>query len=204
MEPHDRQCTARNRTGERCKRWASPGQHICPSHGSKSPKAKAAAARRIEQQEVQQAMVTLGLPRDVDPTTALLEEVQVTAGHVAWLREEVRRLNPDELSWGKAQYQTGISAEGPVDVTTEKAQSPVIYDLYMRERKHLAEVSALALRAGVQERQIALAETQALQIAGVYHRALASITLTPEQMEQARDAIGRELRQLAAIEGGAA
>ncbi|WP_158279200.1 hypothetical protein [Kocuria rosea] len=137
----------------------------------------------------------------MDPTTALLEEVQVTAGHVEWLRGEVQRLSPEQLTWGTAQTETGIRPEGMVDVTTKKAQAPVIYDLYLRERKHLAEVSALALRAGVQERQIQLAEQQAVLLAGAVTRTLAGLGLTTAQHDLARELMSRELRQLATIEG---
>lgn len=199
-----RRCTARNRTGGQCGRAAIPGGTVCSSHGGNTPAVRAAAARRVEAQEVQERMVTLGLPRDVDPTTALLEEVQVTAGHVAWLRTEVQRLSPEQLTWGTAQHQSGTGPEGPVDVTTQKAQPPVIYDLYLRERKHLAEVSALALRAGVQERQIKLAETQAVMLAGAVTRTLAALGLTTAQHDLAKELMSRELRQLAAIEGEAA
>lgn len=190
-------CDARAKsTGEQCARYAIEGGTVCRVHGGATKAAREKARRNVEAQEVKARMVTLGLPVDVDPTTALLEEVKVTAGHVAWLREEVRALDPGLLTWGKAQHEEGIGPEGPIDKTTHKATAPVVYELYMRERKHLAEVAALALRAGVQERQIALAEAQALQIVGVYQRALASITLTPEQHTQAREAITRELRAL--------
>lgn len=199
-----RQCTAHTSAGNRCKRAAILGGTICSKHGGSASHVKAAAARRVEAQEVQERMVTLGLPRDVDPTTALLEEVQVTAGHVAWLRGEVQRLSPEQLTWGTAQVETGTRPEGPVDVTTKKAQAPVIYDLYLRERKHLAEVSALALRAGVQERQIKLAEQQAVMLAGAVTRTLAGLGLTTAQHDLARELMSRELRQLAAIEGEAA
>lgn len=192
-----RRCAAKSKqSGERCKRAAIVGGTTCKLHGSGTRAAREAAQRNVEAQEVQARMVTLGIPVDVDPTTALLEEVRHTAGHVAWLRAEVQALDPDLLTWGKAQHEEGIGPEGPIDKTTHKAAAPVVYELYMRERKHLAEVAALALRAGVQERQIALAEAQALQIVGVYQRALASITLTPEQQTQAREAITRELRAL--------
>lgn len=199
-----RRCTARNRTGGQCGRAAIPGGTVCSAHGGNSPAVRAAAARRVEAQEVEQAMVTLGLPRAIDPTTALLEEVQVTAGHVAWLRTEVQRLSPGQLTWGTAQRETGTRPEGPVDVTTKKAQAPVVYELYLRERKHLAEVSALALKAGVQEREIRLAEQQALQLAGAVTRMLAALGLSKDQHDLARELMSRELRQLAAIEGEAA
>jgi hypothetical protein len=67
------------------------------------------------------AVRTLGLPVDVDPGKALLDEIHWTAGHVAWLREKVQELEAEELVWGKTQHDDGVGPQGVVDVTTEKA-----------------------------------------------------------------------------------
>ncbi len=40
-----RRCTAHNRRGERCGRWASPGKSVCQNHGARSTGPRTAAGR---------------------------------------------------------------------------------------------------------------------------------------------------------------
>ncbi|MGN7250065.1 hypothetical protein [Arthrobacter sp. SAFR-014] len=143
------------------------------------------------------AVRTLGLPVDVDPGKALLDEIHWTAGHVAWLREKVQELEAEELVWGKTQHDDGVGPQGVVDVTTEKAAPSVWYDLYLKEREHLAKVCALALRAGIEERRVKLAENQGLLVADVIRRILNALGLTPEQQLLVPEIVPRELRALA-------
>ncbi|WP_230119691.1 hypothetical protein [Arthrobacter sp. Bi83] len=143
------------------------------------------------------AVRTLGLPIDVDPGKALLDEIHWTAGHVAWLRDKVQELEDEELVWGKTQHDDGVGPQGIVDVTTEKAAPSVWYELYMKEREHLAKVCALALRAGIEERKVKLAESQGLLVADVIRRILGALGLTPEQQQLVPEIVPRELRALA-------
>ena len=173
----NQQCTATSkRSGERCKKWAIRGAKTCLAHGSGSKKARAAAARRVEEakaaEAAERAVTTLGLSRDVSPSEALLEEVRWTAGHVDWLRDRVRDLEHDELVWGKTKVKDGFGPMGPSAETTEGAVSSVWYDLYERERKHLVAVCTAALRAGVEERRVALAESQGALVGQAFGRIL--------------------------------
>lgn len=146
-------CTATAKsTGERCSRRPHPGASVCVKHGAGSPKVKAAAAARVAEQqtarELEKAMTTYGLSREVDPGMALLEEVHRTAGHVAWLAVKVANLTEDEL--------VVMTAIGP-------AKNPYLMQ-YERERAHLAKVSADAVRCGLEARQVALAERLGEQV----------------------------------------
>ena len=147
------------------------------------------------------AVRTLGLPIDVDPGKALLDEIHWTAGHVAWLRDKVQELKDDDLVWGRTQTDTGIGPQGPVDTVTEKADPNVWYQLYLKEREHLAKVCALALRAGIEERKVKLAESQGLLVADVIRRILGALGLSPEQQRLVPEIVPRELRALAAGTG---
>lgn len=170
--------------------------------GGSSPQAKAAAARRVAEQEARDTMTravrTLGLPIDIDPGKALLDEIHWTAGHVAWLREKVQELEANDLVWGRTQTDNGIGPQGPVDTVTEKADPNVWYQLYLKEREHLAKVCALALKAGIEERKVKLAESQGLLVADVIRRILGALGLTPEQQQLVPEIVPRELRALAA------
>ena len=195
-------CGAKNKKGEPCGLGPVPGAKRCGRHGGKAPQVQAAAARRVAEAAAQEQMVkavrTLGLPIDVDPGKALLDEIHWTAGHVAWLRGKVQELEEEDLVWGKTQHEDGVGPQGVVDVTTEKAGPSVWYELYMKERDHLAKVCSLALRAGIEERKVKLAESQGLLVADVIRRILGALGLTPEQQSLVPEIVPRELRALAA------
>ena len=199
-------CTAKAKsTGVQCARYAIEGASTCRVHGSGSRKAKAAAARRVEEAkaaaEAEKAVTTLGLSRDVSPSEALLEEVRWTAGHVDWLRDRVRDVERDELVWGKTKWKQTDSADGPIKETVEGATPSVWYDLYEKERKHLVAVCTAALRAGVEERRVRLAEAQGAQVAAVIRAILDDLSLTLEQQQKVATVVPARLRLLA---GGAA
>ena len=201
----NQQCTATSkRSGERCKKWAIRGAKTCLAHGSGSKKARAAAARRVEEakaaEAAERAVTTLGLSRDVSPSEALLEEVRWTAGHVDWLRDRVREVERDELVWGKTKWKQVDSADGPIEETVETASTSVWYDLYEKERRHLVAVCTAALRAGVEERRVRLAEAQGAQVAEVIRAILDDLSLTLEQQQKVGTVVPARLRLLA---GGA-
>ena len=142
------------------------------------------------------AVKTLGLAQDIDPGKALLDEIARTYGAVKWLEGKVQELEPDQLVWGKTQTEVGFGAEGPIDKTTEKAEFNAWYRLYSEERDRLARVSALALKAGIEERRVRLAESQGDLVAQALRRILDALNLTAEQAEMVPVIVPRELRAL--------
>ena len=195
-----RQCTATSKqSGERCRRAPIKGGTVCKIHGGGSGKVQAAADRRLAEVEMQDAVKTLGLPVDIDPAKALLDEIAYTYGHVQWLRAKVQELGSDELVWGKVQTDAGIGPQGPVDTTTEKSGPNVWYQMYLTEREHLVKVTSAALRAGIEERRVKLAEQQGDLVAAVVNRILAALNLTPEQAAMVPIIVPREFRALAEL-----
>jgi hypothetical protein len=81
--------------------------------------------------------------------------------------------------WVTTQHKDGVGPQGLVDVTTKKAGTSAWYELYMKERDHLAKVCSLALRAGIEERKVKLAESQGLLVADVTLRFLGALGLSP-------------------------
>ncbi|MET1085727.1 MAG: hypothetical protein ABWY04_01180 [Arthrobacter sp.] len=55
----------------------------------------------------------------------------------------------------------------------------------------------LALKAGIEERNVKLAESQGLLVADVIRRILGALELTPEQQQLVPEVVPRELRTLA-------
>lgn len=107
----------------------------CRKHGGNTPTHVKAAQREAAREAVE----TFGLPREIEPTDALLEEVYRTAGHVEWLAFEVRAQDGEELAVKQVE----------------------LLRLYRLERRHLVDVCRVAIAAGIAERQVQIAEHEA-------------------------------------------
>lgn len=199
MEPL--RCRGTNRAGGPCGRPPIKGGTVCTSHGGGAGQVRAAAARRVAEaeaaREMERAMVTLGLPVDIDPAKALLDEIHWSAGHVAWLRSKVQDMQAADLVWGRTQTDNGVGPQGPVDMTTEKAGPTVWLEMYNQERDRFHRVCALALRSGIEERRVKLAESQGDLVAAVVNRILNRLGLTPSQWAEVPVIVPEEFRALA-------
>lgn len=189
MDPA-RQCTGKSkRSGKRCKRGATPGLDKCYIHAGRS---------RADQQVIR-ATATYGIPRDIAPAAALLEEVRYAAGHVAWLRGKVAELEPDVLTWGVAEVAHKEATEFGGTDTVERAALNVWLEAYHRERRYLLDVSKAALAAGVEERLVQLAEAQGLAVVAVLARVFDRLALTDGQRQLAATVVPEELRAQSAV-----
>lgn len=166
------------------------GQTICRMHGGKAKQNLNAAARRLEDEVARAAVVTLGLPVDISPSDALLDEVRRTAGHVFWLLAKVQSEDGGAFVPMKSE-----------DSHPGNGLQSVWYRTYQAERAHYVNVCAQALKAGVEERRVKLAEHQGAAVAGAIRAILADLGLTAEQQSLVSDVVPRHLRLLA---GGAA
>lgn len=188
------------RKGKQCGQAAARGQQVCRYHGAGAPQNKKAGALRREAKRLSQAVVTFGLPRDIEPHIALLEEVARTAGHVDWLGQIVAGLEEEDVIWGKHAEESGMGATGSFDKTVEQAGVSIWVDLYQRERKHLVDVCAKCIALGIAERQVQLAEQQG-QLIGQVLRSIfgdPDLALTPQQQEVAKSVAARHLRAMPA------
>lgn len=147
-------CGAKNRKGGTCSLTAGHGtEHLgigrCKFHGGAAPQAQAAGKRELQRRAAAAAVVTYGLSREVDPHTALLEELYRTAGAVAYLASIVRLLEQHELKQ-KAPAKGGVFLEAPA----------VWLQLYAEERDRLTRVAKTCVDVGIEERRVKLAEEQ--------------------------------------------
>lgn len=181
-------CGARTRAGGVCRRPAGWGtDHLgagrCSSHTGSTRNGRKAAQKEIARQEV----ARFALPREVDPSVALLEEVHRTAGWVAWLTARVEE-RVTELGDVKALFQT----------TASDRRASEWVQLLADERKHLAAVTSAAIRAGIEERRVRLAEQQGDLLAGVIRAILDDLGLSREQRALVPEVVPRHLRSLTA------
>jgi hypothetical protein len=151
--------------------------------------------------KAQKAARTYGLPRDIDPGRALLEEVQNQAGVVAWLRHIIGGMDAEDLVWGMAEeiIEPEIrDSDGQTVILSRsgkyKAAPSVWLSIYQWERRHYRELCRDAIAAGVSERMVNVFEQTADTFALVIERVLDSLDLTETQRLAVPAAVVRELR----------
>lgn len=191
-------CGAKRRgKTETCTRpagWGTdhPGAGRCKYHGGCAPSGRIAAKRQL----AARAAATFGLPVDIDPATALLEEVCRTAGHVRWLARVVAELDPAAVTFGVSEIKQGGGPTG--DYRTASAAPNVWVQLYQSERKHLVDVCRATLAAGVEERRVRLAEQQGELLAGVIRGILTDLGVLDRP--GTAEVVRRHLMTVAAID----
>ena len=190
-------------SGGQCQNYPSKGGKVCRYHGGATKRAKDKAQRVLAEREASKAVAKWGLPVDTTPSEALLDEVRWSATHVQYLRNKVAELADDDLVFGTTREvwkPTGLE-------TTSEAAVSVWYQLYIKEREHLVRVCEAAVRAGVEQRRVELAEQQGLLVATVLRRTLdalydnlaeAGVAVGPVWGELVATIVPRELRALEA------
>ena len=153
----------------------------------------------IAEAEARKAVETYGLPRDISPTDALLEEVRYSAGHVAWLRAKVAELEAADLVWGVTEEADRNATEFAGTDVTRSASVNMWLELYHRERKHLLDLVKTAISVGIEERRVRLAEAQGSLMNEVIRRILARLSLTPDQSALLPVVVPEELRRAAVM-----
>lgn len=182
------------------------GATVCRFHGGNTPGSKAAVKKRRQEAAAQKAVQTLGIKVETTPTEALLEEVRWTAGHVQWLRAKVQELEDkaaeaeDEghpLVWGLTSKTEKNASEFAGTDYTEEAAPSIWYTLYLKERQHLVAVSSAAIKAGVEERMVRLAERQGDMVFMAITAILKDLMLSPQQQDMVQHVVPKHLRLLA-------
>lgn len=193
-----RRCRAQSKqTGEQCKAWAVPGGLVCKWHGGRAPQVQRKAAENLAAEAARQAAQTLAVPIDTTPEQALIDEVKRAAGMVAFYQarvEEVDEENRDDLVWGMTKHDQSGEFPGP----TFEAAPNMWLQLWNQERDRLVRVAAAAIKAGIEERRVKLAESEGMLVAAVIRRILDQLLLTPEQSELVPVIVPKELRALTA------
>lgn len=172
-------CKGHNGQGQWCGKAPIAGGRVCPTHGGAAPQVKAAAAARVHEEAQRLAAEKWAPHSPMSPGQALLEEVSRSAGIVAWLEARI-----------------SVSSFLPGEAAT-----PELLEWFQKERDHLRKVCGDALRAGVEERRVRIAESQAAQLVTVIRGVLRDLDLTTEQQAKIPEVVPRHLRLLA---GGAA
>lgn len=127
-----------------------------------------------------------GEPINVDPHTALLQEVHRSQGIVVWLEIHLQELHADGTPKDALLVQ----------MTKQLGAVPSVWmQLYQSERQNLVKVASAAIKAGVAERKVELAEQQARLLAAVMMNFIhdKELGLTPTQLMAAPGLVRRHL-----------
>jgi len=195
--PGVRFCEAHKSDGSQCKAFAVKGSTKCHHHGNGSQPAFEANMRRQTVAAADYLATTYGRPVEIEPAEALLAEVHRTAGHIAWLGEKIAQSDPAKFADEIWYYRKAVDSKAVYTTNQIQAMGPafagVWTDLYMKERAHLVKVCEAALRAGVEERLVKVAERQADQIGLAISQMLRELGLDPTD-SRVRDIAFRALQ----------
>jgi hypothetical protein len=183
-----------------CRKAASTGLTVCTAHGGKTPNARAKSAKARAELAAAREVTRFGRRVQVHPAEALVDLVHWTAGEVAYWREKVAEVEAADgvtgLTWGRTVEVDKRSGEFPGVDVTEEAKPHVAYAMLVDASNRLATYAAAALRAGVDERRVQLAERQGTAIASAIRAILDALQLTPEQWERVPLIVPAQLRLL--------
>jgi hypothetical protein len=169
----------------------------------------AAEERKAQEIVARRECDMLGVPVEVDPGEALILELWEAAGNVAFYRQLVQQL-PTHPIPAKRIEVIGGPEDGEVEYepaksgiyaptfhvsgrATGEAKPHILVQLYNDERKHYAAIAAAALRAGVEERRLRMAEEDAGKIFGAQVKALVRMGMG-DRLEEFRLAFVDALR----------
>lgn len=108
----------------------------------------------------------MGMPLPVEPQDAILECIRIAAGEVAYASERIRDLEPDDAVAPVKRTLTRETDDGTVqEVRLEAPALHVWIQVRRQAMDRLVAYSLAALKAGVQERLVQIAEQQGMLLA---------------------------------------
>ncbi|RAX50876.1 hypothetical protein DQ353_00290 [Arthrobacter sp. AQ5-05] len=190
-------CGAKKKDLNPCHAPPIEGGTRCGNHGGAAKHVKAKAQERVIEANARGILgrISPDAPRE-NPVETLLNLIRSKNAEVQWLRGKVQALQDDDLVWGKTEHREGMAQEGPVDVTVYKAEVSVWYRLLREAENQLASWITSALRSGVEERKVRIAESQGSAVAGVIRKVLDGLNLTPDQVSLIPVLVPNALREL--------
>lgn len=180
-----------------------PGVGACSKHGGSSPNAEVAGQVFLARREA----VVMGSPLSVEPHEAILECIRIAAGEVRYASDRIADLQPEEavgpvVATLKRPLNLGKEGEDPLHVVEEvRLEAPALH-IWIQARRQamdrLVQYSATAIKAGIEERRVKLAETQGQMLVEVIKGVLRELGVLDRP-----EVPGIVRRQLTLVAGGA-
>lgn len=209
-------CKAHNRDGSPCGTWPSDGLLVCRKHGAGTRQAKQKSAKYKQEVKAQRMAARFADAVEVNPVEALLGLIYHSAGHVKFYLEQVNSLvgeDSEKLVWGDTKLMDKTGGEDWGTTSVEEAGINMWLKLYNDERDRLASYIEKAVKLGIDERRVRLAEDQGKAIGDVLKLILrdflgklieeffynADEELKEAWMEWAREIVPTRLREVSAL-----
>lgn len=210
--------TRRREDGEKylvaCKKYPIQGGTVCEDCGGSVPAVRAAANERLAERAMEGVLKALNIQQPEErhlnksADEQLLEEVARSYMAVEWLAARVAELHvPDPEEGGPLEDLLGVDDDGN-EITRpgrfnlygpNHAGDLGIHPLWKQldsERDRHARMCKLAIDAGISERMVRLAETQAQQIVAVLVYVIDNLGMAPSMRDEARRLAGEYIRKL--------
>ena len=205
-------CGAATRSGGACGKpsgWGTPhrGSGRCSLHGGSTGTHRAAA--QVEQ--ARSLARTLGMPLEVDPKEAILQQVHSRAGQAAFWRARVEELAPGQSADALLRGTRGISktvtnqsggeAGGFTQESTTTDVGPLLHLALIEWQKAQGALESLCIQAvkiGLDERVVRLTERNSEQFGQLLRAIIDDLHLSAEQLSRVPDVVGRHLQAITA------
>lgn len=194
QNPLRQQCSAKTKSSggtEQCNQWAVRGTTVCKVHGGMAPQVRNKGAERVARAQATK--------RAQAKATAVLAHEGVKA--VEDPIEELGKLASSSQALMQALGER-VNSLQQIDHLDQKdgLQVRVEVELYERAMDRTARLLDMLARHGYMERQVTIAETEALLVAGVVKRVIAALGLTKDQQAQAQKMLAEEFRRMKPVQ----
>jgi hypothetical protein len=144
-----------------------PGTGYCKLHGGSTPSGE----QHGKKLAAQKAVAAFGLPREIDPDQALMEELWRCAGLVAFFE---RLISTGELP--AEENATGRKRAVRLTQATMAGEQPSVwYAMFAQERDRMHAVAKTCKAVGIEERRVRVVEELGGQIAQVLRNVLGDL-----------------------------
>lgn len=173
-------CNARTRSGGNCRRWPLAGGTRCKLHGGASPRAKAAAKRRLVEADARAALAYEGIEPIDDPIVELGRLAQEVTGMKSALAQRVAALDSPVFTdaFGSEQVHAEIR-------------------LYNESLDRCIKILDLLGKHDLDARLVRVQEDQGRLFQYLVAGIVSELALTREQTAQVPEVMGRWLRKTA-------
>lgn len=156
------------------------GRGFCDYHTAEAANNLARAPKQLQaaRQHALQQSSFFGTPTYTDPHQVILDEIARSARIVAWIDEQMM-----------AERDRGVPEKEIMQAySKQKGFQPSVWaELHAREREHLVRTATAAIKAGIAERKVRIAEQQGMLIVAMMQAFIhdPELGLTPDQMLRA-------------------
>jgi hypothetical protein len=156
-------------------------QNICKLHGGRAPRNRFKAETKRTEAEVQRELMKFGVPVEADPKEVLLRQVHVAHGNLLVLEQLLADVDPEDVADEDPQL---------------RARARGILNLHAEWSDRAAQMSSVAIRAGIEERMVRMAEVQVGTVLKAIQQSLVEIDAPDEFKQQFLQALSGNMRQL--------